>query len=274
MVDMEKIVKGINFNTADLRAWITNLVLAIVVLFICWLIAHLLRRSIRKTYENVEKFDQLLVPVITNISVFLVYAVGVVVILDIFGFNTNSMIALIGAAGIAVGLALKDTLQNIAAGVMLLILKPFKIDDFIECSSVSGTIKEVSVFTTIIETPDGLYVSAPNSVLWGNVIKNFTRNGKRRMDLIVGISYSDSIETGMKTLQELIKSDSRILSEPQPQVMVQALADSSVNLQMRVWTDVKDYWATFWDLNRQMKEKIEAAGLSIPFPQRDVHMVK
>lgn len=160
-----------------------------------------------------------------------VYAIGLIIVLDIFGVNTNSIIALLGAAGLAVGLALKDTLCNIAAGIMLLILRQFRVGHFIECGVYTGTVKEIGLFTTILETIDGLYLSMPNSSLWGTPIKNFTRNGKRRMDLVVGISYGDSIDKGFEVLKEIVEAESRFLKDPGPQVMVQALGDSSVNLQ-------------------------------------------
>lgn len=268
---LEKLLT-IDLSSINYQAFLKNGLVAIVILIVCWLLAKIARRSVARAHRRFEAFDELLIPVLSNLFTFLIYAVGVVVILDVFGVNTNSMIALLGAAGLAIGLALKDTLQNIAAGIMLLILKPFHKGDFIECGSLMGTVKEVNVFTCVLETPDGLFVSAPNSSLWGGPIKNYTRNGKRRMDLIVGISYDDSIEKGLTALRELIQNEARLLTDPPAQVMVQALADSSVNLQLRAWASVADYWDVYWELNRLMKEKIEAAGLTIPFPQHDIHM--
>lgn len=247
--------------------------LALVVLFASFLVAKAVRRSIIKMNAKIEKFDDTLVPVFCTIASYSVYAVGMVIILDIFGVNTASIITLLGAAGLAVGLALKDTLSNIAAGTMLLILRPFSVGHFIECNSLSGTVKVIGLFTTILETPDGLFVSAPNSCLWGSPIKNFTKNGRRRMDLIVGIAYTDSIDQGFEALQQVVAADPRFLPDPAPQMMVQAMADSSINLQLRAWTTVDDYWKVYWACNKQIKESIEAAGLTIPFPQRDLHIV-
>ena len=156
---------------------------------------------------------------------------------------------------------------------MLLILRPFRADDRVEIGSVSGKVKQVGMFTTVIDTNDGLFVSFPNGNLWGSPIKNFTRNGKRRMDIIVGISYSDSIDRGFEALQKVIEEEKRFLPDPAPQVMVQAMADSSVNLQLRAWADIDQYWDVYWDANKRIKEEIESHGLTIPFPQRDVHMV-
>lgn len=270
---IERILKW-DFESIDWQSLLSNALITIAVIVICWLVAKVLKRSIRRANRRIKNFDDLLVPVLSNIGTFLVYAVGVVVILDIFGVNTNSLIALLGAAGIAVGLALKDTLQNFAAGIMLLILRPFKTGDFIECGSLMGTVKEVNVFTSVLETPDGLYIFAPNGSLWGSPVKNYSRNEKRRLDLIIGISYGDSIERGISVLQEIIANEPRLLADPPPQVMVQSLADSSVNLQLRAWANITDYWNLYWELNRTMKEKIEEAGLTIPFPQRDVYIRK
>ncbi len=154
---------------------------------------------------------------------------------------------------------------------MILFLRPFKAGQFIECSSVAGTVKEIGLFSTTLETPDGLFVMAPNSALWGSPIKNIHRNGKRRMDLVIGISYGDSIDTGFEVLKEIARNESRFLADPAPQVMVLSMGDSSVNLQLRAWATIDNYWPTFWENNKRLKEEIENAGLTIPFPQVDVH---
>jgi small conductance mechanosensitive channel len=250
----------------------SNSLLAIAIIFASSLIARIIRRAIRKANDRIERLEATLVPVLCTTSTYLVYIVGLVIVLDIFGVNTTSIITLLGAAGLAVGFALKDTLSNIAAGIMLLILRPFRVSDFIEFGSISGKVKEINLFTTILETADGLYVSAPNAVIWGNTIKNYTCNGKRRMDVIVGISYGDSLDIGQDVLRKIIATETRILQDPAPQTMVIAMADSSVNLQLRGWATTDDYWQTLWDLNKRVKEEIERAGLTIPFPQRDIHM--
>ena len=249
-----------------------NGVLVVTILFVSHFVAKALHRWINRTNERFERFDETLVPIVRTAASVVVYSIGLVIILDFFGVNTTSIIALLGAAGLAIALALKDTLSNIAAGMMLLILRPFRSGHFIESGSILGTVKEVGLFTTILETPDGLYISSPNSSLWDSPIKNFTKNGNRRMDLIVGIAYTDSIDKGFEALQTVIQSEPRFLAEKPPKIMVQAMADSSVNLQLRAWTTVEDYWDAYWDTNKKIKEQIEAAGLTIPFPQRDVHL--
>ena len=247
-------------------------VLAVVVLAASYFVVKALHRSIERANQQKERLDPTLVPIIRTTASTAVYAICLVIILDIFGVNTTSIIALLGAAGIAVAFALKDTLSNIAAGIMLLILRPFQKEDFIECGSVTGTVKEIRLFTTILETIDGLYISAPNSTLWGAPLKNYTKNGKRRMDQVIGISYSDSIDRAFEVFREIIDNEPRFLSDPEPQMMVRSLEDSSVNLTLRAWLLNDDYWTAYWELNKRIKENIEAAGLTIPFPQRDVHM--
>lgn len=248
--------------------------LVIVTLLASHFTAKILHRSINKASDRFERLDQTLVPILCTGTSVAVYAIGLVIILDFFGVNTASIIALLGAAGLAIALALKDTLSNIAAGMMLLFLRPFRSGHFIECGSIQGTVKEIGLFTTILQTPDGLYISAPNSSLWGAPIKNFTTNGKRRMDLVVGIAYTDSIDKGFEALQTVIQKEPRFMTDPSPQVMVQAMADSSVNLQLRAWASVEDYWDVYWKANKMVKEQIDAAGLTIPFPQRDVHLIQ
>ena len=248
--------------------------LALSIFIASVIISRIVRRSIIGANEKMQRIDATLMPVISSMAAYLVFTLGFLIILDVFGVNTNSIIALLGAAGIAVGLALKDTLSNIAAGIMLLFLRPFAIGDFITCGEVSGSVKEIGIFVTVIETADGLYISAPNNSLWGGPIKNFTRNGKRRMEITVGIDYQDSIEKGLKVLLEVAATESRLLTEPAPQVMVFSMGDSSINLQLRMWAPVDVYWEIYWAMNRKVKEEIELAGLSIPFPQRTLHVIE
>ncbi|EKE73948.1 mechanosensitive ion channel family protein [Gallaecimonas xiamenensis] len=242
--------------------------LVLAILLVTLVLARWVKGSVRRAHQRLNRLDETLVPLLSSLAGYAIYLVGLVILLDVLGVNTSSLIALLGAAGLAIGLALKDTLSNIAAGIMLLILRPFKVADFIECGSFGGTVREVGLFTTVLETADGLYISAPNSSLWGAPIKNFSRNGKRRMDLVVGIAYGDAIDKGLAVLLRLAAEDSRVLKDPGAQAMVQSLGESSVNLQLRAWAKVEDYWALYWDLNQKLKTEIEAAGLSIPFPQR------
>jgi small conductance mechanosensitive channel len=195
-------------------------------------------------------------------------------ILNTFGINTASLLAVLGAAGVAVGLALKDTLANIAAGIILLLLGSYHREEYIEFGAYGGTVKEINLFTTILETPEGLFISAPNSSIWGVPLKNYTRNGKRRMELLVGISYSDSIDTAFRVMRDIAETETRFLRDPAPEVIVQSLEDSSVNIALRAWAPTGMYWSIYWDQIKNIKLKIEEAGLHIPFPQRDMHIIK
>jgi small conductance mechanosensitive channel len=231
-------------------------------------------RLIKRAASTMPRFDETLASMLRIVITYTIFAIGLIMILDIFGFNTTSLIALLGAAGIAVGLALKDTLSNIAAGIILLLQRSYKKGDFIEFGSTAGTVREMDLFTTILETREGIYISAPNSSIWGTPLKNYTRNDKRRMDLTVGISYTDSIDTAFGVMQQIIAEEQRFLANPAPQIMVQSLGDNSVNIMLRAWTHTDTYWPVFWEQTRNIKEKIEAAGLSIPFPQRDIHIIQ
>jgi small conductance mechanosensitive channel len=196
-----------------------------------------------------------------------------IMILTVFGVNTAGLVAVLGAAGVAVGLALKDTLGNIAAGIIILFLGCYRRGEYIEFGSHSGTVRDINLFTTILETPDGIYVSAPNSSVWGGPLKNYTRNGRRRMDLAVGIAYSDSLDTAFRVMGDIIAGEDRFLKDPAPQVLVQSLGESSVTVMLRAWASTADYWAIYWDQTRNIKTRIEDAGLHIPFPQRDLHII-
>ncbi|HQL09960.1 MAG TPA: mechanosensitive ion channel family protein [Lentisphaeria bacterium] len=251
-----------------------RLLMALLIIAITVVVTRIVRRVVTTMLNRIKGWDDTATPIITEMLGYLLYTIGALVLLEVFGFNTNSLIALLGAAGIAVGLALKDTLSNLAAGLMLLFLRPFKAGDFIECGSVSGVVKEIDMFTTILGTPDGLYISAPNSALWGPPIKNYTRNGSRRLDITVGISYNDSIETGLAVLLGLAANEPTILRDPAPQAILLKMNDSSIDLQLRVWLPIGEYWNTYWKLNRQVKEGIEAAGLTIPFPQQTLSFTK
>jgi small conductance mechanosensitive channel len=201
-----------------------------------------------------------------------IFIITLIMILNVFGINTASLLAILGAAGIAVGLALKDTLGNIAAGIILLFLGSYRRGDYIEFDAYSGTVKEISLFTTTLETPDGIYISAPNSSIWGTPLKNYTRNGKRRMEISFPIAYSDSIDTAFRLITDIIAAEDRFLKEPAPQILVQSYGDSSINIILRAWAPIDTYWTIYWTQMRGIKEKFDEAGLSIPFPQRDVHL--
>jgi small conductance mechanosensitive channel len=218
------------------------------------------------------KVDDTVTHLLRHVVRYGIIIICLIMILNTFGINTASLLAVLGAAGIAVGLALKDTLGNIAAGIILIFLGTHRRGDYIEFAEYSGTVKEINLFTTILETPDGIYISAPNSSIWGTPLKNYSRNGKRRMDFSVPVAYSDSLDTAFRVMGEIIAAERRFLKDPGPQVLVQSYGAGSVTILLRAWAPLDVYWTIYWFQMRNIKEKIEEAGLTLPFPQRDVHL--
>lgn len=270
---MEAIINFFSEHQLQLIAIAKNTLLTLLILTAASIGAKVLKRAVHKGVYRLSKQDEIITKLLTSLSGYIVYLIALVIILDLFGVNTASLVALVGAAGLAIGLALKDTLSNVAAGVMLLFLKPLKKAEFVEVAGSSGSVTDLGLFTTVLETADGIFISIPNSTVWASAIKNFSRNEKRRMDITVGISYGDSIEDGLTALRELVAEESRILQTPEPQYLVHTLADSSVNLQLRAWAPTSDYWDIYWKTQRKVKEKVESKGITIPFPQRDLHIV-
>jgi small conductance mechanosensitive channel len=198
--------------------------------------------------------------------------VVVLAALATFGVQTTSFVAVLGAATFAVGFALQGSLANFAAGVMIITFRPYRVDDFIEAAGVSGTVRSVHLFNTVINTPDNIRVIIPNSKIYGDVIKNISGNDTRRVDLVIGISYGSPISKAIQIAMDVMKSDERVLAEPEPMVAVSELADSSVNLVVRPWVNKADYWAVRFDVTQKIKEAYDKNGIEIPFPQRVVHM--
>lgn len=250
-----------------------NIIGAIALLTIGWIAASWAQRLAARGLARVPWLDQTLKLFLTRLLWWIIIIFVLVAVLNQFGVQTTSIIAVLGAAGLAIGLALQGTLANVAAGVMLLILRPFNVGDYVDAGGDAGTVVEIGLFNTELETIDGLCRLIPNSKIWTNTITNFTRNPSRRADVPVGISYGDDINAAEKVLMDLMTGDGRILVDPAPQVMVTALADSAVILNMRCWTTVDDYWPTVFNLNKMAKMKLEAAGFTIPFPQRDIRIV-
>jgi len=250
-----------------------NIVVSILIAVIGILLYRGFNRLVIKATSKNPHNDSNAALILGRVIRYGIFIICAIMILNIFGVNTASLIAVLGAAGVAVGLALKDTLGNIAAGIILIFLGSFRRGEFVEFGSFSGTVKEINLFTTILETPDGIYISAPNSSIWGNPLRNYTRNGKRRMELSVRVSYTDSLDTAFGVLKDIIASEERFLQDPPPQVILQSMQDSSVILTIRAWASIQNYWDIYWHQMRNLKEKVEAAGLHIPFPQNEVRIV-
>jgi small conductance mechanosensitive channel len=251
--------------------WGLQIIGAIIVLFVGRIVAGWARRLTRKALERAE-VDPTLVPFIAKLVYYLLLAFVVIAVLGVFGVQTASLVAVLGAAGLAVGLALQGTLSNFAAGVMLLFFRPFKVGDFIDAGGTTGTVEEIGVFATTMKSPDNIKIVVPNSQVYGQTIKNFNGFDTRRVDLVIGISYDDSISTAIDTIRSIVNADQRVLAEPETQIAVSNLGDSSVDLVVRPWCAGSDYWPLRFDLTRTIKEGLEAAGCSIPYPQTDVHL--
>ena len=203
----------------------------------------------------------------------LVLVFAVLAALAKFGIQTASFVAILGAAGFAIGFALQGSLANFAAGVLILVFRPYRVGDYIDVAGVAGSVMEIQLFTTELATPDNVKIMVPNGRIYGDIIKNFSANDIRRVDLVIGISYDSPIQKAIELISDLIKEDSRILSDPAPQIAVSELADSSVNLVVRPWVKRQDYWDLRFDLTRKIKEAFDQNGIEIPFPQRVVHMM-
>ncbi len=259
--------------TAILTTWGVKVVGALAVLIIGMMIAKGIRGGIRKALEK-KSVDATLVPFVSGLVYRIVQAFVIVAVLGLFGIQTGSIIAVLGAAAFAVGLALQGTLSNFAAGVMLLIFRPFKVGDYVDVGGTAGSVGAVGIFSTELNTPDNVHIIVPNSAIYGATIKNYAANPTRRNDMVVGISYSDDIGLAIKTINGILGGDERVLKDPEPTVAVSEMADSSINIVVRPWCKKEDYWALRFDLTRTMKEQLEAAGCSIPFPQQDVHLFR
>lgn len=244
---------------------------ALVVLVIGWTVAKIVRGSVRRGLTRTG-MDATLVPFLAKLAYYLLLTFVILAVLRLFGVETTSFIAVLGAASLAIGLAMQGTLSNFAAGVMLLIFRPFKVGDFIDAGGTAGSVIEIGVFATTLHSPDNVRIVVPNSAVSSQTIKNFSANDTRRVDLVVGIDYSDDIGKAIQTITSVMGQDARVLAEPAPLVAVSELGDSSVNLVVRPWCKKEDYWGLRFELTRAFKEQLEAAGCSIPFPQTDVHL--
>lgn len=250
-----------------------DLVAGIVILSLGWLFAGWARRAVLRLLDRAPRMDRTLRPVIASIVRYVILILVVIAVLAQFGVQTASIIAILGAAGIAVGLALQGTLQNIAAGMMLLFLRPFQVGDYIDAEGLAGTVEEIGLFVTQLTTFDGLYSSVPNARLWNAAIVNYSRLPTRRLDLQVGISYDDDVAKAQDLLLGILQGDLRVKDDPAPQVLVANLADSAVVLNLRCWCGKDDYWDLLFDLTKTVKLELDNSGFSIPFPQREVHVV-
>jgi len=251
--------------------FLPTLVLALFTLVIgLWLI-RILNKSLRKSLEK-SKLDASLHKFFASLISVMLKVVLFITVVSMIGVEPASFIAILGSAGLAIGLALQGSLANFAGGVLILFFKPFKVGDYIDGAGHSGTVDEIQIFNTVLKTPDNKTIIIPNGALSNSSITNFSTEDRRRVDFVFGIGYGDDIQKAKSLITDLVKKDSRILDDPEPQIVVSELADSSVNIVVRVWAERTDYWAIYFDMQEKVKIAFDANGVSIPFPQRDVHI--
>ena len=247
-------------------------ILAALAVFIIgrWIVKYL-RRLTRRIMQK-RDVDPTLTKFLTNLTYFALLTFVILAALGMLGIQTTSFIAVLGAAGLAIGLALQGSLANFAAGVLMIIFRPFKVGDLIEGAGVTGVVEEIQIFTTQLVTPDNKTIIIPNAQITSNTITNYTRKGTRRADMVFGIGYDDDIDKARGIIFDVLSQDERILKDPTTKVAVSELADSSVNFTVRPWVKAEDYWNVIFDATETIKKRFDAGGISIPFPQRDVHV--
>lgn len=249
-----------------------KVVAAAAILFLGWWASKIVRKVVRRIMVK-GKVDETLIGFVTNLVYLGLMAFVVVAALGKLGIQTTSFIAVLGAAGLAVGLALQGSLSNFAAGVLMIIFKPFKVGDYVDAAGQSGVVEAIHIFTTSVRTLDNKVVIIPNAKVTSDSIVNYTAKDTRRVDLVIGVSYSDNLDKVKKAIEAVLAADQRILKDPAAQVAVLELADSSVNFVVRPWTKTADYWDVYFDTVKAIKERFDADGISIPFPQHDVHII-
>lgn len=247
-----------------------NLIYAIVILVVGRFAAKLISKIVTKSLSK-TRVDQSLQGFISSMTYFALLVFVILAVLNRLGVQTASFIAVLGAAGLAVGLALQGSLANFAAGVLLITFKPFKAGDFVEIADTKGIVRDIDIFNTTLDSPDNLRIIIPNSRITGNNIVNYTSNGTRRVDMVIGVSYDDDLQKTREVIMQVVSSDERVLAEPAPVVAVSALADSSVNFVVRPWVNAADYWKVYFDLTERIKNALDENDITIPFPQRDIH---
>ncbi|AIF99815.1 mechanosensitive ion channel protein MscS [Alteromonas australica] len=253
--------------------WGINIAMAIAIYVIGRIVVGFILSIFRRVMAK-SKYDAMLVDFLEAIISAILMLFVIVASLDQLGVDTTSLVAILGAAGLAIGLSLQDSLKNFAAGVMLLVFKPFKSGDFVEAGGTAGTVNKIGIFTSTMTTPDNKEIIVPNGAIYSGTITNFSAKETRRVDMVVGIGYDADLLKAKQVLQEMVEADPRILQEPAPTIAVAELADSSVNFVVRPWVQSADFWDVKFDFTEAVKLRFDKEGISIPFPQMDVHLHK
>lgn len=249
-----------------------NLLLSLVILVVGWWLSSFAGRTVERLAKRAPHIDPTVVPIAQSVVVWAIRIFVVIAVLARFGVQTASIIAILGAAGLAIGLALQGTLQNIAAGIMLLILRPLRAGEFVSVvGKGDGTVHEVGLFVSTFVQVDGIYFTLPNSLIWGNPIINYSRNKTRRLDIEVGVRYGDDLDQAISILSQLLNARSDVLQDPAPQVMAMGYKESVVSVNIRAWANVEDYWTLRFDLHKEVLKALQAAGFHTPIPARQVY---
>lgn len=276
--NVQQLGNEISVFVTQLTAWaavaLPSFISAILLLVVGWWFASYVERGIRRLFSTQQRIDATLSGVVAGLARYGILILVIVAVLGQLGIQTTSILAALGAAGLAIGLAMQGTLSNIAAGMMLLWLRPFRVGDYIDNGAVAGTVKDVGLFACELHSWDGIYLFVPNSELWNKRIVNYTRLPTRLVDLKFGVAYGDDLKQGQDALLKLANDNAMVLKLPaEPLAFIDELGDSAVIIRLRCWAANVDYWTVRRALTEQGKAALEAAGLSIPFPQRDVHMI-
>ncbi|WP_244327842.1 mechanosensitive ion channel family protein [Ruegeria arenilitoris] len=245
---------------------IMNAVKALIVIILGWIVAGAIAGMVRRRINKTPQIDPTLGNFAASMVKWVILAIVLVAVLGIFGIQATSIVAILGAASLAIGLALQGTLSDLAAGVMLVVFRPYKLGQYVDIGGTSGTVKDLNLFTTELVTPDNVQIIVPNGQAWGSIITNFSAHDTRRVDLVFGIDYGDNADEAMNIILDVAKADSRILSDPEPWVRVTNLGDSSVDLTARLWCNAPDFWDVKFETTKAVKEAFDAKGVSIPYP--------
>ncbi len=245
---------------------IMSAIKALIVLIIGWIVAGAIAGMVRRRINATPQIDPTLGNFVASVVKWVILAIVLVAVLGIFGIEATSIVAILGAASLAIGLALQGTLSDLAAGVMLVVFRPYKLGQFVDIGGTAGTVKDLNLFTTELVTPDNVQIIVPNGQSWGSIITNYSAHDTRRVDLVFGIDYGDNADDAMKIILDIAKADDRIHTDPEPWVRVTNLGDSSVDLTARLWCAAADYWDIKFELTKTVKEAFDAKGVSIPYP--------
>jgi small conductance mechanosensitive channel len=268
--DWNQVLELIQTKGVDLTI---NVAIAVAIFYVGKMFISLVVRGLRKVMRR-QEIDKTLETFVCNLVRMVLLVVVVIAAIGQIGIQTTSFIAIFGAAGLAVGLALQGSLANFASGVLIVLFRPYRVGDFIEAAGISGVVEQVQILTTVLKTGDNKQIIVPNGQIMDSIITNYSANDTRRVDMVVGVSYGDDLDKVRDTIKELVAAEERILAEPECTIAVSALADSSVNFVVRPWVKTTDYWGVMFDLTEAIKKRFDKEGISFPFPQQDVHLYR